>query len=518
MDTAHVLEPVADDDPSSSFPLSNPARAILAVLSMGAAVIHLVMVPTHAGEWLPQGIAFALAGWFQIGFAIAIIAKPAKRLLTLTLAVNLAFIAAWAVTRTAGLPFGPDSGIRETASFVDLTCVGLEAALVLACLVFAAKPRLGEDIDTRALVAASVVPIGVIMLTTTVLASPDARSHGHGGGGDATNLAAGAGGDHHADHGGAPMDHSNGAMDHSNGAMDHSNGAMDHSDGHMEHGNATPAASRCDWEFNTTTFWEADPPEADDGHAHEHGSPNESANPPAEGTETVGNKAGLQWWKPMTNTDECKKLKADLAVMESMAKKYPTAQSALDAGCIQVTVYVPGIARHIACFKYWMDDGLDVNTPEMLLYGGNQPWAPMVGLSYYTYAPTAPGVEWQFGQMPFHVHKGLCVKGTLVIGGDGSDKESCEARGGKVMGKTGYMGHYWLPSCSSPDGVFSADNPRLDMGVPKYNDDPKFDPANGGDPTVLQADPCAGSKMTDPVTFGAPASSGSTENASAPTK
>ena len=67
--------------------------------------------------------------------------------------------------------------------------------------------------------------------------------------------------------------------------------------------------------------------------------------------------------------------------------------------------------------------------------------------------------------MPTHYHEGLCVKNALVIGGDNTDKAKCEAQGGKIQGQTGWMGHYWLPSCDSPDGVFSADNPRLDIGV-----------------------------------------------------
>jgi len=201
--------------------------------------------------------------------------------------------------------------------------------------------------------------------------------------------------------------------------------------------------------------------------------------------------------------------------MDSMQKRYPTAADAVAAGCIRVTIYVPGIAAHYACFKNW-DDKMDVEKPEMLLYGGSQPWAPLVGLSYYSTGKTAPGAEWQFGMMPFHVHAGLCVKGTLVIGGDGSNKADCEARGGKVMGQTGFMGHYWNPNCSSPDGVFSAENPRLTIGVANINDDPKYDPANGGDPTILQKDPCAGSTMTDKPPFGEPGTTGSTETASGP--
>lgn len=524
METAEVLEPLpspsSEDAPADAFPLSNPGKAILAVLAICTAIIHLVMVPSHAGQSLIEGLGFAVAGWVAVGFALAVVARPSKRWLQFGILANVVFIAVWAVTRTRGLPFGAHPNHAESASFIDLTCVGLEAALIVACAVFIAKPRFGENLHAGALVMASIAPLGVLVLTTAVLASPSAQNHAGGSHGnhDGTGMVSAAGaGDHHG--GAAPADdhHAAAGSDHGDG---HSTANGDGHNGADHHAAATPAAAqRCDWDFNTQTFWAADPPQVDDGsHAHSHGSPNESANPPAEGTPAIGNKAGLQIWAPMTDQAKCDKMKADLAVMESMAKKYPTAQSALDAGCIQVTMYVPGIARHIACFKEWMDNGLDVNKPEMLLYGGNKPWAPLVGLSYYTYGEN-PGEKWVDGKMPFHIHEGLCVKGALVIGGDGSTKEECEAAGGKVMGKTGLMGHYWLPSCSSPDGVFSADNPSLDMQVAIHNDDPKFDPAAGGDPSPLYENPCAGAKSPPDTNFGPPANAGEkTESAAGPVK
>ena len=153
-----------------------------------------------------------------------------------------------------------------------------------------------------------------------------------------------------------------------------------------------------------------------------------------------------------------------------------------------------GIASHWACLKNW-DNKLDLNAPEMLLYGGSEPWAPIVGLSYYSLAKTAPQEDpnaplW-VKYMPTHFHEGLCVKGTLVIGGDNTDRAKCEAQGGRIMGKSGWMGHYWLNTCDSPDGVFSADNPRLDIDVANVNDDP----ANQTDPAKLKSSPCAGSKL-----------------------
>ena len=43
---------------------------------------------------------------------------------------NLGFIGVWALSRTAGLPVGPNAGIAESASLVDLTVVGFQAALI----------------------------------------------------------------------------------------------------------------------------------------------------------------------------------------------------------------------------------------------------------------------------------------------------------------------------------------------------------------------------------------------------
>src|SRR3954449_3275932 len=113
MESAQVLEPAVTGPDAEPFPLSPAARGLLAVLSIGAGTIHLVMVPAHAGEWLPEGLAFALSGWFALAFGVAVAVRPTKRLLLVGLLANLVFIVAWAVTRTVGMPFGPEAGSKE---------------------------------------------------------------------------------------------------------------------------------------------------------------------------------------------------------------------------------------------------------------------------------------------------------------------------------------------------------------------------------------------------------------------
>ncbi len=241
-----------------------------------------------------------------------------------------------------------------------------------------------------------------------------------------------------------------------------------------------PPPERCDWETNTVGFWEQEPPtEPLDAHQH------------ATEAHSQGNEHGVQAWVPLDDPAACSELADQIDEMEQVAARYPTLQDATDAGCFKATIYIPGIAAHLYCVSHHTA-GTDIERPTMLLYGGNKPEAPIVGLSYMVYtddAPSdAPDVDLWVRYMPWHFHEGLCIKNGLVIGGDNSDRAKCEAAGGQVQGRTGWMGHYWLSNCPSPDGVFSAANPRLDWEVGKFND------AHAGDAGLVEA-PCQGTTM-----------------------
>ncbi len=171
-------EPSAPTMPKA-WDLSLPLRLLLGCLSAAAAVIHLAMVPAHAGESMVEGVAFAISGWIQVLLAVAIVARPSRRWLALAIVANLAFIAAWAVSRTVGLPIG--TGGVESATVVDLTCVGFEVALVLVAAVAWFRPGIGRGWDSGALVIASAIPVAILIGTTAVVVSPSATAHTHGG-------------------------------------------------------------------------------------------------------------------------------------------------------------------------------------------------------------------------------------------------------------------------------------------------------------------------------------------------
>jgi hypothetical protein len=198
-----VVEPSVTTTPPTrrEFELSTGARLLLAAFSLGAGAIHLAMVPSHWGSSTAEGLSFAVTGWLQIAFAVLVVAKPSRLLLQLGIAVNAVAIGAWIVSRTAGLPYGAHSGVAEDAGFVDVTCVVFEGLLVVACAVWAFKPRAGARFARGGLAFTGVIAISVLALTTAALASPGARNHGH-------NEAGGLAADGH-NHGGtaaAPVD------------------------------------------------------------------------------------------------------------------------------------------------------------------------------------------------------------------------------------------------------------------------------------------------------------------------
>ena len=184
--------PARASQPSISDASSTAFRWLLAALSFGAGAVHLVMVPQHAEESLRTGLAFAAAGWFQIAFGVAIVAAPRRLWLWLALTLNLAFVATWAVSRTAGLPTWTGDGGVEAAHSADVVCVAFEIAIIIGIVAFMVMPSLFARSNAPELTATAIISIAVVVITTAVLASPSTANHVHTSGPDHTELGAAA--------------------------------------------------------------------------------------------------------------------------------------------------------------------------------------------------------------------------------------------------------------------------------------------------------------------------------------
>jgi hypothetical protein len=117
--------------------LPQPARGetlfirIAAIASIGVGLIHAAVAREHFAEWWAYGLFFIFLALFQSGWALAAWRGARRRLLLAGILVNAAALALWVLTRTSGLPFGPEPGVPEAIGVADAACGALELAVVL---------------------------------------------------------------------------------------------------------------------------------------------------------------------------------------------------------------------------------------------------------------------------------------------------------------------------------------------------------------------------------------------------
>jgi hypothetical protein len=123
--------------------------------------------------------------------------------------VSAACIAAWAVSRIWGLPFGEHAGHAESVTVVDGLTVVMEAfTIVLGATLLSSVVR-----RARSRTFAIVGVVGVLALTSALIAAPEARDHAaaaHGAGGEATGHTHGGASGESANAASAPLTDLNG--------------------------------------------------------------------------------------------------------------------------------------------------------------------------------------------------------------------------------------------------------------------------------------------------------------------
>ena len=138
-----------------------------AILTLGAALIHLAVTPQHFEEYLPYGLFFLGVGAGQIALVGALVVAPSRRLFIAGLASSLGLIALWGISRTVGLPIGPDGPWKpETMGFMDIICSFLElVSAPLFLILTLRRPRLRHHRPVRVALATAPTFLVVALLT-----------------------------------------------------------------------------------------------------------------------------------------------------------------------------------------------------------------------------------------------------------------------------------------------------------------------------------------------------------------
>jgi hypothetical protein len=105
----------------------------LAALSAGGAAIHVAVAPDHFHEYALFGVFFLAASAAQAAWAIAVLVRPNRPLLVAAVIGNAGLIMLWALSRTVGLPVGPELWRPEGITAADALATQLEVVLVVGC-------------------------------------------------------------------------------------------------------------------------------------------------------------------------------------------------------------------------------------------------------------------------------------------------------------------------------------------------------------------------------------------------
>ena len=144
----------------------------LALCSAGAATIHFAVIQPHWDEYAPFAIAFGVTGVFQLAWAAVVLVRPARLVLLAGVVVNVGVAAVWVLSRTAGMPVGPEPWTPEAVGAADIVSTLFELAIAggsLLLLSSPAKARYTSWLDRRAVAPMVAIAIGVTLLVALTL-------------------------------------------------------------------------------------------------------------------------------------------------------------------------------------------------------------------------------------------------------------------------------------------------------------------------------------------------------------
>jgi len=392
--------------PAVPFDLSVAGRVLLATLSAAAGVVHLAMVPSHIADSTTEGIGFAATGWIQIALAVLLMTRPSRLVLRAVMLTSLATIGIWAVSRTAGLPFGSHAWEPHDPAFVDLATVGIELALLVAAGMFLFRPGLARGWDRRKLAFGAVVPLAILGLTSAALASPSARDHASG----------------------------------SHAAHDSASGATGTAaDGHDHGSTAALGSGATEEDLDGLAMLE---------NGHQHGS----------GVVELDDATQAALAAQLAQTNELAIKYPNIAAAEAAGYRR---SGPFTPG---LGTHYTGFGANDSM------QGVDGPMSPTLIFDGIEPTSPLAGFMYMAGGQAGGEPEGFIGPNDhWHYHTNTCVvfRDGVIEAPLGADRAVTKAQcdeydGSTFIEETGYMVHVWtVPGYESSRGTFSNINPAI---------------------------------------------------------
>ena len=134
---------------------------VAGALAWGSALVHVVAAIDHYGESRLFAALFVVSAALQFVTGWAMCRRPSRGALVSAVVLSLGIAAVWVMSRTVGLPIGPEHWAPEEIGSLDVISTADELVLVWLVAIYAWRaPRL---------VAASAKTVGGVLVVVSVL-------------------------------------------------------------------------------------------------------------------------------------------------------------------------------------------------------------------------------------------------------------------------------------------------------------------------------------------------------------
>jgi hypothetical protein len=146
------------------------------VLAIAAGLIHAVAAVGHVTEFWLFAVFFAVLAAAQVTWGVLVYGGADRRVLRAGAWGSAAVALLWLVSRTVGLPIGPEAGTPETAGALDVLAT-LDELVTVAIVV--GLLRFPELRPWAVRTAARVAPVVGMVLAMASLVSLTLGAHAH---------------------------------------------------------------------------------------------------------------------------------------------------------------------------------------------------------------------------------------------------------------------------------------------------------------------------------------------------
>lgn len=127
-------------------PEPDPARerwmgllTAVALLDIGSAVIHVAVAGEHFDESGLFGTFFLVVAAAQLAAAVWLVIRRSRSAVVAIGALNLTLVVIWTISRTVGVPFGPEPGVAEAIGAPDAVATAYEVLIAAAAVAALAR-------------------------------------------------------------------------------------------------------------------------------------------------------------------------------------------------------------------------------------------------------------------------------------------------------------------------------------------------------------------------------------------